>query len=238
MKKNIYRQYSRGHLNYGWLDTYHSFSFSSYYNPDRIRFGMLRVLNDDIVAPGKGFDLHPHDNMEIITIPHFGSLQHTDSTGKKEIIATGDIQVMSAGSGIWHSEFNPSQTEIVNLFQIWILPLLKDVTPRYDQKTFSIEERKNRFQLIVSPDGSDGSLTINQKAYLSLSDLDINFSLNYPLKNSENGVFLIVIDGEIEIADEKLNKRDAIEINESNNFDIRALLPSQVLVIEVPMRLE
>lgn len=235
MKTILHKSDSRGKADYGWLKANYSFSFASWYNPERIRFGLLRVLNDDTIQPSSGFDTHPHDNMEIITIPLKGSLEHRDSTGGTGILTEGEIQVMSAGSGILHSEFNASSTEKLNLLQIWIFPKLRNIIPRYDQKRFDKEKRKNNFQIVVSPDGRDNSLKVNQDVYFSRCDLDKGRSLEYRIKEKTNGVYLFLISGKLKTADHVISERDAIGIQETEIFEIKALENSEVLVIDVPM---
>jgi len=234
MNKIIYKAESRGSFDYGWLKTNYSFSFNRYFNPERMNFGKLRVLNDDIVLPNKGFDTHPHDNMEIITIPLQGYLEHTDSTGTKGLISKGEVQIMSAGSGIYHSERNPSNDEILQLFQIWILPKLMNIQPRYDQKKFNHEDRINKLQLIVSPEKNPDTLWINQDAFLYLSDVNENNTLNYKLNISNNLLYIMVIEGEIQVDNEILKKRDAIGISDLQEFSIKAYKNSELLFIEVP----
>lgn len=239
MKKIIFKATDRGQANYGWLNANYSFSFANYYNPEKVNFGALRVLNDDIIQGGMGFGTHPHDNMEIITIPLKGSLKHKDSMGNKWIaIETGEVQVMSAGSGLQHSEMNNSQSEEINLFQIWIFPNKMDVEPRYDQKKFSPSERKNNLQILVSSidDKLEGSLKIHQDALISRIDLDENSTFNYTLKSENHGVYVMVIEGEISIENEILSKRDAIGISETKNIDIKAKSASELIFIEVPMQ--
>jgi len=235
MKKVFYPEDSRGKLDFGWLKTNHSFSFGNYYNPERINFGMLRVLNDDFVQGGQGFDTHPHKDMEIITIPLSGALEHKDSTGGRVVLYPNEVQVMSAGTGIEHSEFNHLKDETSNFLQIWILPNKKGHQPRYDQKYFNKEERKNKLQLIVSPEKENGSLWINQNAFIYLTELDQNIEMIYDLHSSKNGVYLFLISGEISAADQILHKRDAIGIWETNSFKINAIKDSFILLIEVPM---
>lgn len=235
MEKTIYKSESRGHADHGWLNANHSFSFANYYNPERIRFGLLRVLNDDIVQPGMGFGTHPHDNMEIVTIPLKGELAHKDSTGNKEVIKPNEVQIMSAGSGLTHSEFNNSQTDLVNLLQIWIFPKEKNITPRYEQKLFNPDERKNKFQTVVSPGKNNGALWINQDAYLSLGNLEKGKNVKYNINHKGNGLYVFVIEGEIEIESEKLSRRDAIGLEKIASIDINAIENSEVLLIEVPM---
>lgn len=234
MNKIIYKAESRGSFDYGWLKTNYSFSFNRYYNPERMNFGKLRVLNDDIILPAMGFDTHPHDNMEIITIPLQGSLEHKDSTGTSGIISTGEVQIMSAGSGIYHSERNPSKDEILCLFQIWILPKFMNIEPRYDQKKFNIDDRINKLQLIVSPEQNSNALWINQDAYLYLSNLKTANLLNYNLNLSGNVLFIMLIEGEIEIENEILKKRDAIGLSEFKSVSIKATKDSELLFIEIP----
>ncbi len=234
MKTVIHKANDRGHANHGWLDAHHSFSFGQWYNPDKIHFGKLRVLNDDIIKAGYGFGEHPHDNMEIITIPLKGALEHKDNAGGNGVIQKNDVQVMSAGSGIKHSEFNHSKTENVSLFQLWIMTNNKDVEPRYDQKTFNPIDRKNKFQTVVSPYGNEG-LWIYQDAWISLSDIDANKEISYQTKKEGNGVYLLVVEGEIEVNSNVLSKRDAISISETNEITIKANSNSELLLVEVPM---
>lgn len=234
MNKIIFKAETRGSYDYGWLKTNYSFSFNRYYNPDRMNFGKLRVLNDDIILPNKGFDTHSHDNMEIITIPLAGYLEHTDSTGTKGLISKGEVQIMSAGSGIYHSERNPSNDEILQLFQIWILPKDMNIEARYDQKKFNNLDRLNKLQLIVSPKKNHNALWINQDAFLYLSALYENHTLNYKLNISENLLYVMVIEGEIHIDNEILRKRDAIGISDFETINIKANKNSELLFIEVP----
>lgn len=231
----VHKANDRGAANHGWLTAKHSFSFAGYHDPEKVHFGMLRVLNDDIVAPGMGFGMHPHDNMEIITIPLKGSLQHRDDMGNSEVIKHNEVQVMSAGTGVMHSEFNPSKTEEVNLLQIWVFPSKKNVTPRYDQKLFLPEERKNKFQLIVSPDGERGSMFIQQDAWFSLANLDKDKKLEYNLNKKENGVYAFVIEGKALIADQPLEPRDAAGISDTAKISVEAKTDTQILLIEIPM---
>jgi redox-sensitive bicupin YhaK (pirin superfamily) len=235
MKKIFHSAESRGKFDFGWLKTNYSFSFGHYYNPDRVNFGMLRVLNDDSIEGGQGFGTHPHKDMEIITIPLSGALEHKDSTGGRGVIYPNEVQVMSAGTGIEHSEFNHLMDGTTTLLQIWIFPDKKGHQPRYDQKYFDEEDRKNRFQLIVSPDKNNGALWINQNAFLSLSDLDEGKELVYNLHSEKNGIYLFVISGELLVEDQKLNKRDAVGIWETNSIKISANKDTYFLLIEVPM---
>jgi redox-sensitive bicupin YhaK (pirin superfamily) len=236
MNKIFYPSSSRGFANHGWLKATHSFSFANYYDEKRIRFGLLRVLNDDSIAPAMGFDIHPHQDMEIITIPLSGSLKHGDNLGNEEIIRAGEVQVMSAGSGVWHSEFNASPIDDLNLFQIWIFTDQKGHQPRYDQKEFWAGERLGKWQLLVSPDGRDGSLWIHQKAFISRIDSGIG-KVEYILNHPENGIYFMMIDGEAKIDGELLARRDALGLyNFAQQIEIDFLASSELLVIEVPMR--
>jgi quercetin 2,3-dioxygenase len=235
MKATLYKAADRGSADYGWLKPNYYFSFSQYYNPKRIHFGLLRVLNDDFVAGGGGFPTHPHDNMEIVTIPLSGALQHKDSTGGQGIIKAGDVQIMSAGSGVQHSEFNASQTEPVTLFQIWVFPKERNITPRYDQRTFDSNERINKWQTVVSPVAADNALWINQNAKFSLTKLEAGQSLDYSTAFKDSGVFLVNINGEVKVGDEQLSKRDALAIEETGSFTITATTDTELLAIEIPM---
>jgi redox-sensitive bicupin YhaK (pirin superfamily) len=237
MKAIIYKAADRGSADYGWLKPNYYFSFSQYYNPERVHFGLLRVLNDDFVAGGGGFPTHPHDNMEIVTIPFTGALQHKDSTGGQGVIQSGDIQIMSAGTGVQHSEFNPSSTEPVTLFQIWVFPKVKNITPRYDQKTFDSNDRVNKWQTVVSPVESDNALWINQDAKFALTKLEAGKSITYNNAFEGNGVFLVNISGTASVGDINLNKRDAVGISETESFTITATEDTELLAIEVPMNL-
>lgn len=235
MKTLLHKASDRGHADHGWLKSNFSFSFAEYYDPSKIHFGLLRVLNDDTVAPGTGFGIHPHDNMEIVTIPLAGELEHADTMGNRGVIRRGDVQIMSAGTGIRHSEKNSSAEDAVRLFQIWIFPKEKNITPRYDQKTFLVEERKNKFHTVVSPKKVPGALWINQDAFFSLGDFEEGKKIEYTVQHPGNGVFVMVIEGDIEIAGEKLSRRDAIGVWETGGVPISVLAPSELLVIEVPM---
>lgn len=238
MKKIIYKAVDRGIANYGWLEANYSFSFANYYDPEKVNFGALRVLNNDTIKGGMGFGTHPHDNMEIITIPLKGALKHKDSMGNKWItIETGEVQVMSAGSGLQHSEMNNSPSEEINLFQIWIFPDKNDVEPRYDQQRFDPSERKNKLQILVSSiDGEiKNTLKIHQDALISRIDLDENTVFNYTLKSENHGLYLMVIEGEVSIDNEILTKRDAIGISEAKSVHLKSKSTSELLFIEVPM---
>jgi redox-sensitive bicupin YhaK (pirin superfamily) len=235
MKTTYYPADKRGHADHGWLNAHHSFSFGQFYNPDQVHFGALRVLNDDIIAGGGAFPTHPHDNMEIVTIPLTGAVVHKDSTGGQGIINAGDVQIMSAGSGIRHSEANASKTESLNLFQLWVFPKLENITPRYDQRTFSEAYRKNKWQLTVSPDAADNALWINQDAVFALADLNAEKTLDYNVKFKGNGVYFMVIEGSVEINGQALGKRDAVGIWETEYVEIKAIVDARLLAVEVPM---
>lgn len=235
MKKVIYRSEDRGKANYGWLNTNYSFSFANYYNPALMNFGLLRVLNDDNVKPSSGFGTHPHNNMEIITIILDGALEHKDSMGTGSVIYKDEIQVMSAGSGITHSEFNPSDKEDVSLLQIWIFPKENNIKPRYDQKKFSIENRNNKLIPAVSGLNKEDSLYIHQNAEIFLGKFDKGSKVNYKISNSVNGAYIFLIDGQIKTVEEDLFKRDAIGIYETQQFEIEVLNDAYFIIIDVPM---
>ena len=240
MKTIIHRAKDRGHANHGWLQANHSFSFANYFDPDKIQFGALRVLNDDTIAPKMGFGTHPHDNMEIITIPLSGVLKHRDNIHQDwQSVLPGEVQVMSAGTGLKHSEINGSNEASLSLFQIWIIPNKRNVAPQYGQKSFNAEDRKNTLQTLVTsvdnPD--DGSLKIYQDAVLSRIDLDEGQSFDYKIKGQHHGVYVMVITGHVIVANEKLNSRDAIGISETDSFTIQASEASELLFIEVPMHI-
>ena len=232
---HIHLSDSRGFADHGWLKSHHSFSFADYYNPERMGFGALRVINDDAIDGAMGFGTHPHKNMEIITIPLEGTLAHKDSTGTSSFIRKGEVQIMSAGTGITHSEFNANKDEVVKLLQIWVLPKKLGVKPRYEQKEFSHADRKNNLQLVVSPDGREGSVSINQDAFFSLTDLDKDKTLTYQRKHLGNGIYLFVIKGKIEVNGEVLNERDGLGIEAFNELNMKSLLASEVLLMEVPV---
>ena len=235
MKTKLFLADSRGYADHGWLKSSHSFSFASYFNPDRINFGVLRVLNDDWVAPSMGFGTHGHRDMEIISIPLSGDLKHRDNMGNETIIRSGDIQVMSAGSGVEHSEMNASASEPVAFLQIWIFPKVKNVTPRYDQITLNPEDSVNQWQQILSPKKQDEGVWIHQDAFMYLNHLDSQSSTTYTLKNAANGVYLFVIEGEVMIEGENLGRRDAIGITDANNVILKAQSNAKLLAIEVPL---
>ena len=235
MKTIIHKANERGHANHGWLNAYHSFCFANCDNPEKVQFGMLRVLNDDTIAAGMGFGTHPHDNMEIITIPLEGDLAHKDSMGNGRIIKSCDIQVMSAGTGIQHSEFNPNHDQQTKLFQIWLFPKYRNVEPRYQQITLDQSLQKNDFAQILSPNADDEGVWIHQDAWFYLSDFDNGFSKKLNLKKEGNGFYIMNIEGEIEVNGEKLERRDAIGIWATNEIEIKANSNAKFLVMEIPM---
>lgn len=237
MKTTVHTADSRGFQNHGWLVANHSFSFANYYNPERVHFGVLRVLNDDFVTAGMGFGMHPHSNMEIVTIPLSGELHHKDSMGNFGAIKKGEIQVMSAGTGIQHSEFNGSNDKPVTLLQIWVIPRENGVEPRYDQLKISDNAVDNEFQQIVSPNPEDDGSWIHQDAWFHLGNFTENVNRTYQLKKSENGVYVFVISGTVKIGDIILNQRDALGITETDHFEMEISENAEVLLIEVPMKL-
>lgn len=234
MKKVIDRASSRGFFNHGWLKTYHTFSFANYYNPERIHFGALRVLNDDSVAPSMGFDTHPHKNMEVISIPLKGYLRHGDSVQNTQTITPGDIQVMSTGSGIYHSEYNDSEEEQLQFLQIWVFPRIENTKPEYNNFDVRSLLKENELSLIISPDGKTPA-SIKQDAWFSMGDFDTERTIEYCMHQEGNGAYLFVIEGEISVLDERLSKRDGIGIWDISNFSIRVTKGTKLLVIEVPM---
>lgn len=235
MKTIFYEAGSRGYARHGWLTTHHSFSFASYYDPARMGFGALRVLNDDSIAPGSGFGRHPHDNMEIITIPLSGSLKHEDSMGNSAVIETGEVQVMSAGTGVEHAEWNASETNELTLLQIWILSEKRDVTPRYDQRRFDDRQYHNVFFPVVGSMSEDNTLSMYQDARISLGRFDAGREVSYTLKNSTHSVYFFVIDGEGNIESQRVEKRDAVGIWDTKKVSISAKTELFLLAIEVPM---
>ena len=236
MKKLLHLASERGAANFGWLETYHSFSFGHYYNPEKIHFGALRVLNDDIVAGGTGFNTHPHDNMEIVTIPLEGDLAHKDSTGRAEVIRQNDVQIMSAGKGIFHSEKNANADKPVKLLQIWVLPKERNIEPRYEQKSFPPESYHNQLRTVVAPDNAE-AVWINQDAYFSLGNLDADFQTQYTLKKQGNGVYVFLIEGKVEVNGQVLSPRDALGVWETDFVEVKSLEKSRLVLIEVPMQI-
>jgi redox-sensitive bicupin YhaK (pirin superfamily) len=238
MQTVLHTACSRGDANHGWLHSKHSFSFASYYNPERIHFGVLRVLNDDFVAAGMGFGLHPHDNMEIISIPLEGDLAHQDSMGNQTVIKHGDIQVMSAGTGVKHSEMNHNKDKPVKFLQIWVIPNKKDVIPRYDQITLDPADRINTLQQILSPNPDDAGVWIHQDAWFHIGKFDLDFKTNYNVKKAGNGMYAFVLYGSFELAGQTLNERDALGITDFDQFELKALTKeAEILLMEIPMQL-
>jgi len=237
MKTVLHKAETRGHANHGWLDSYHSFSFASYHNPERMRFGVLRVLNDDTVAPGKGFGTHPHENMEIISIPLEGDLEHKDSMGNVAVIKKGDVQVMSAGTGIYHSEYNQNKEREVKFLQIWVFPDKKGVSPRYDQISLDEIRKENALYQILSPNEKDQGVWIHQEAWIHLGEFTSMTSTSYPLQKKGNGIYAFVLEGGIELEGQILESRDGFGIWETREIQVQAQAGSRVLLIEVPMDL-
>jgi redox-sensitive bicupin YhaK (pirin superfamily) len=236
MKTTLHREATRGAANHGWLKSKHSFSFASWYNPERMGFGLLRVLNDDQIDPSTGFGTHPHQDMEIVSIPISGALKHKDSEGNEAVIRDGEVQLMSAGSGVFHSEYNASETENANFLQIWVMPEKLGIKPRYDQKVFEIADRQNKWQTVVSPMDKDGpGVKMNQQAWFSLLDLDAGKQLEYQTRDAKNGVYFFLLEGQMKLGDETLHSRDAIGIEDAANIKVAAQSDIRLLAIEVPM---
>jgi len=229
----VYKSDQRGRADYDWLNTRYSFSFANYYNPENIHFGALRVLNDDTIQAGMGFGMHPHDNMEIITIPLKGALMHQDSMGHRSVITSGEVQVMSAGTGIRHSEFNASENEVLRLFQIWIFPDRQGLKPRYDQKKF--EPKTGEPLLLVSPDGREGSLAISQNAFISEIKMNAGEEFTYSLYAEGNGLFIMVVEGKATVDGKTLSKRDAITVEQAGQVLVHAEEKPDLLILEVPL---
>ena len=237
MKTVLHKAESRGHANHGWLDSHHTFSFASYQNPRRMNFGVLRVLNDDVVSEARGFGTHPHRNMEIISIPLEGDLQHMDNMGNATVIKQGDVQVMSAGTGIQHSEYNKNKDRPVKFLQIWIIPNKIDVEPRYDQISLQEIEKNNVLYQILSPFQEDQGVWIHQDAWFHMGDFDPGISTTYTLNKKGNGVYVFVLEGELEVNGQLVQKRDGYGLWDVDQFDIKTNRPSKVLLMEVPMSL-
>lgn len=233
----LHKAETRGHANHGWLNSYHTFSFANYYNPDRVHFGALRVLNDDTVAAGMGFGTHPHDNMEIISIPLEGDLEHKDSMGNTTVIRNGDIQVMSAGTGVHHSEYNKNRDHLVKFLQIWVYPNQRNVQPRYDQITLNAADRKNTLQQIISPNADDAGVWIHQDAWFHLADFDAGKTAEYQIHKAGNGVYAFVLKGDVSINGQALSTRDGLGIWDVDTFSIEASSDAEFLLMEVPMEL-
>jgi len=237
MKTTLYKADSRGYANHGWLRSHHTFSFAGYHNPERMHFGALRVFNDDVVQPKMGFGTHPHDNMEIISIPLNGSLSHKDNMDNKRAITPQEVQAMSAGTGLTHSEFNDSADEAVNFFQLWIIPDSRNVSPRYEQKNFDEAQRKNKLQVLVESVAStdESTLKIHQDAKISRISLEEGQYIDYTLKSKDHGVFIMNISGTTQVADQALDERDAIGISEIDSLRILSTTTADILFVEVPM---
>ncbi|MHB1278373.1 MAG: pirin family protein [Bacteroidia bacterium] len=237
METIIHRANSRGHANHGWLDAFHTFSFASYMNRERMHFGALRVLNDDTVQGGMGFGMHPHDNMEIVTIPLQGALEHKDTTGRNGIIRSGDVQIMSAGKGLYHSEFNHYKDQPTSLLQIWVFPKEHNIEPRYDQKTFDKAARKNTWQSVVAPDNKD-ALWINQDAWFHLTDLEKGKVITYTKQKADSVLYLFVIEGKVKLGSDILERRDGAGISGGDGLALTAEMDAELLLMEVPATLD
>jgi hypothetical protein len=236
MNTVLHKANTRGEANHGWLQSKHTFSFANYHNPERMHFGVLRVLNDDVVAPGMGFGTHPHQNMEIISIPMEGDLEHKDSMGNVAVIKSGDIQVLSAGTGITHSEYNKNKDKQVKFLQIWVFPNKKNVTPRYDQISLNVNDRNNQFQQVLSPNPDDAGVWIHQEAWFNMTNLEKNKELSYQLNNPErNGVYVFVLKGDATVNNQSLNNRDGLGVWNVSQLDIKADSNTELLLMEVPM---
>lgn len=234
MQTTIYRAEERGHTNFGWLDAHYTFSFSNYYNPERMSFGMLRVLNDDVIAPGAGLKEHGHDNMEIVSIPLSGVMAHKDSHGNEEVLYTYDVQLMSAGKGLTHSEYNFSHQDAVNFLQLWIFPKERNTLPRYEKKSFQASHCKNCLLNIISPN-TNGTMKINQDAWLYLGEFDQEKILTYDWQKKDNGLFVFVIKGEARIGLDVLHDRDAVGICDAEHLTFKVMPGTHLLLVEVPM---
>lgn len=237
MKTLLHKASERGHANHGWLDSYHSFSFARYYDPSKIHFGALRVLNDDTVKPGFGFSKHPHDNMEIVSIPLSGDLEHQDTTGRHKIIREGDVQIMNAGRGIMHSEMNANKDREVKFLQVWVFPKIRDIEPRYDQKSFSKEQWKNTLLTVVAPD-DEQAVWINQDAWFSLGKFDQGAVTSYAIRKNDNGVYFFILEGNVTVNGQQLGRRDGFGVWETEKVDIEANTNAEILLIDVPMKVE
>ncbi len=237
MRTILHKAESRGLANHGWLKSHHSFSFANYHNPERMNFGVLRVLNDDRVEAGMGFGTHPHDNMEIISIPLSGDLEHKDSMGNTTVIKEGDIQVMSAGTGIRHSEYNKNTDQEVQFLQIWVIPNKREVAPRYDQISTADLKQENQFYQVLSPSAEDEGVWVHQNAWFHIGEFASGIEQSYSLKDTNNGVYLFVLEGDVKVDGQDLNKRDGFGMWDLKEFTLTATSASRVLVMEVPMRL-
>jgi quercetin 2,3-dioxygenase len=232
----LHKANERGHANHGWLNAYHSFSFANFYNPDKVHFGALRVLNDDTIAAGMGFGTHPHNDMEIITIPLEGDLEHRDSMGNTAVIQSGEVQVMSAGSGVTHSEYNKNKDKELKLLQIWIIPNKRSVVPRYDEMQLKETDSKNKFQQIVSPSSDDEGVWIQQDAWLHLGNFDAGKIVSYDIKQDGNGLYIFVIEGEVVVNEQLLHKRDALGIWDTDTVSFTINKAARILLLDVPMQ--
>ncbi|WP_183561672.1 pirin family protein [Mucilaginibacter sp. SP1R1] len=235
MKTIFYPESQRGKNDIGWLKANFSFSFASYYDPEKIHFGALRVLNDDTIAAGKGFGTHPHDNMEIITIPLEGALEHKDSMGNTGVINAGEVQVMSAGTGVYHSEYNASATEDAKTLQIWLFPREMNIQPRYDQKSFKEALKPNQLITLISPVKSEDTLWLNQDATFSMGNFEAGRQVEYDIKTPGNGAYIFVIEGVVKINNTVLNKRDALGVYDTSSLTIETDQLSRFLIIDIPM---
>ena len=237
MNSVIHKANTRGNANHGWLNSNHTFSFANYHNPERMNFGVLRVLNDDRVQAGRGFGTHPHDNMEIISIPLEGDLEHKDSMGNLAVIKEGDVQVLSAGTGITHSEYNKNKDKEVKFLQIWVFPKEKNVSPRYDQISIRDIEKDNKFYQVLSPSKEDQGVWINQDAWFNLGKFTKGSTDQYKINKTGNGVYVFVLEGEVEINGAQLSLRDGMGIWDTEAIDLTAIGDARVLLMEVPMAL-
>ena len=237
MNTVIHKAATRGHANHGWLNSHHTFSFANYHNPERMNFGVLRVLNDDMVSESQGFGTHPHRDMEIISIPLEGDLKHKDNMGNETIIKEGDIQVMSAGTGVMHSEYNNNPDKPVKFLQIWVIPNKQSVTPRYDQISLADIAKENKFYQVLSPNKKDEGVWIYQDAWFHIGKFTKGNADDYQIKKAGNGVYVFVLEGEVEINGEKLSRRDGMGIWNTDQFTVTATEDARVLLMEVPMDL-
>ena len=236
MKTVLHKADTRGVANHGWLSSHHTFSFANYYNPERMGFGTLRVINDDIVAPARGFGTHPHENMEIISVPLSGCLRHKDTMGNEHVIKAGEVQAMSAGTGLQHSEYNHSQNEAVNFLQIWVYPKRKNIKPNYSQKEFLEENRMNKIQLVVSPDGRDNTVEINQDAFFSRTQIGVGNELTCSKYLKDNGVYFLILEGDIEVNGKSLSTKDGLGVMDADDLKLVAKSKAEVLIMEVPLK--
>lgn len=238
MKTILHKANTRGHANHGWLNSYHTFSFANYYNPERVHFGALRVLNDDTITGGTGFGTHPHDNMEIVSIPMSGALEHKDSMGNTAIIQSGEVQVMSAGTGVFHSEYNKLKDEPTKFLQIWVFPNRKNVTPRYDQISIRDLETENSFFQILSPSADDQGVWVHQDAWFNLGNFTQNTNTSYQLHDNSNGLYVFVLKGKASVAGTELSERDGLGVWETGQVEFTVEEGTQLLLMEVPMELK